>query len=177
MSPRWDERRRRHEIEKHVGLALWIARRNHGSVLEREEAEGAALEGLARAGCHYNPDKGRFTPYAARRIRAAIIDAIRRERDLRTGKDQGVEVLPADPGLLADTAPAVDLEDPVIAHIDVMQAIARLPDRLIRIVFLVRLLDAGPCEIAPSFGVSGSRISQLCSAGEARLRVALAARP
>jgi RNA polymerase sigma factor (sigma-70 family) len=174
VSRRWDRQRRRREVEKHIGLALWIARRHYGSLLEREEAEGAALEGLVRAANQYDPRKGRFTPYAVRRVKAAIVDAVRRERDFRTKKDEGVEVVPVDPDLIIDKAPAVELEDPVIAHLDVMRAVAVLPDRLLRIVFLVRLLGVGPSEIAPSFGVGGSRISQLCSDGEARLRLALA---
>jgi len=75
-------------IMRHLPLVAFVVGRMssetaHGNGLDRDDAMGYGTEGLIQAVDSYDPDRGTsFASFAVRRIRGAILDAIRRQDPL-----------------------------------------------------------------------------------------------
>lgn len=68
-------------IEQHVALVDHITRRVAASFprhIEREELARAGMLGLVEAAARFDPERGRFSAFAGRRIEGAILDEVRR---------------------------------------------------------------------------------------------------
>jgi RNA polymerase sigma factor for flagellar operon FliA len=75
-------------ILRHLPLVAFVVGRmssetGHGNGLDRDDAMGYGIEGLIQAVDNYDPERGAsFASFAVRRIRGAILDAVRRQDPL-----------------------------------------------------------------------------------------------
>lgn len=75
-------------ITRHLPLVAFVVRRmssetGNGSGLDRDDAIGYGTEGLIQAVDSYDPERGTsFASFAVRRIRGAILDAVRKQDPL-----------------------------------------------------------------------------------------------
>jgi RNA polymerase sigma factor for flagellar operon FliA len=91
----------RGHVEMARRLARKVARRVPRSIL-RDELESAALLGLTEAAVRYDPHRGEpFVAYAAKRVRGAILDELRRSDPMTRRGREGARKL-------ADAARAVE---------------------------------------------------------------------
>ena len=68
-------------VVNHLELVRNVLGRLAGNLpksVDRDAMEGAGMVGLLQAAESYDPSKGEFPPYAARRIRGAMLDELRR---------------------------------------------------------------------------------------------------
>ena len=103
------ERRREELIEEHITLVDHVVRRvatSFPGYVDRSELLGAGRLGLTEAACRYDFDlQVPFAPYAARRIRGAVLDHLRQHdwvprsmRDLSREADRTAAHMSSDSG-------------------------------------------------------------------------------
>lgn len=169
------------------------------SGLDTEDLISSGVLGLAEAWDRYDPDRGvAFEAFAIPRVKGAVIDAIRasdwvprkaRQRARMTGEPVAVLVsIDADRSFgdegdhsAADRIVDESAEVPgaellaVESRRELMGALNRLPDRERTIVTLHYFERVALQDIAKSFGVTESRVSQLHTRALRLLRAALEA--
>jgi RNA polymerase sigma factor (sigma-70 family) len=164
-----DETARR--VRAHVGLARNIARRlarRYDMLLDRGDIEGYAMLGLCEAARRFDHRRGEaFVAFAARRIRGAVLDQLRR----MAAHDRSV-----DNGRLA----ASDIPVQRVEHRDsiarMCSALRQLAPIEIAVLSLRYDEELALGEIAARLALTRPRVAQLHRRGLARLRAALVLR-
>lgn len=174
-------------ILAHIGWATWIARECwlRAPILEYEECVGEAMIGLLLASASYDPKRGKFSSWAAVKIRGAIADRLRRDellgRDQRTPLEK--ELAPrakphrvdGDVGDIAEAKTAYVAGFPFLPPTQETQVEARLalyrlrdaaralPGRLGTAYARYYFEDVDLKTIAKDMGVTESRVCQMMS--------------
>lgn len=165
----------------HVWLAEVVAAHIPKPIgFDFEDARSAALEGLLRAARVFDPTRGgQFKPFAAQRIRWAILDAIRADSpwtNSRGGRARAWPVLIADVPRHQERSDEPEPEEVVILEEEaaaVRDAVDALPPRLQLVVRRHFYEDRTLTQIGADLGVTESRVCQLMKEARKALAEAL----
>jgi RNA polymerase sigma factor (sigma-70 family) len=156
-------------VREHVDVARNIARslaRRYKLLLDRGDIEGYAMVGLCEAAQRYDQRRGEpFIAFAARRIRGAVLDQLRR-------------VHPHDVRIDEERMPADDTLAHQVEHVDSLARLAVALRQLAPLELAVLALryeqELAVAEIGERLALTPARVEQLHRRALARLRAALA---
>jgi RNA polymerase sigma factor for flagellar operon FliA len=169
------------DLTQYMGLVRKIAQDVHNfqnSVIDYDDLVSAGYLGLEDAAKRYNPEKAKFTTFASRRVRGAMLDEIRRvnhtERVGPPPKIYSLELFRDEDGCLAfePEDKSVDLIKSAFnseLRVKLAQVIDRLTDIQRQVIIKYYFKQMQLKEIGKELGLSESRIGQI--RGEAVLRL------